>query len=344
MSAFPSPVPPPAAQSSAGRAAAGTFRPPPGLSDRWFRSCPDSSALPCPRLLARSLIDAADLDSQIDFYERLLGIPADLRMPIPDFGGLELAAIGSLLLIASERPFTPVQRQTAYSLIVPSLRDALAAVAGLGGVVLEPPEDIVPGSRARVRYPDGCLAELVEHRPRPGEQPWRPATAGPATARPPGRGAARLLARRAVAPGELAAAIAFYASALEAVAELLRPGGPDGPQLARIGDLLLVAADGTGPAGPTTSEPTTSEAATPEAATPEAATPEAATQEPATQEPASQEPASPEPQVALVVAEPTVPALPAAPARGATAWTGPRLVTLASGLRAEVWDDGDIPE
>src|SRR3954451_19985394 len=110
------------------------------LSERWFRTRPDSSVLARPRLMARLLIDVAGLDDRIAFYEGLLGVPADLRMPIPDFGGLELAAIGNLLLIASARPFTPIQRQTRFSLIVPSLTGQLERLDSLGGTVLEPPE------------------------------------------------------------------------------------------------------------------------------------------------------------------------------------------------------------
>lgn len=141
------------------------------IADRWFRASPDSSVLGAPRLLARSLIDVADLDAAIAFHESWSGTPADLRMPIPDFGGLELAAVGRVLLIASARPFTPIQRRTAHSLVVPSLSASLEVVAAVGGDVLEPVEGIVPGARARVRYPDGAVAELVEHRPRPGEVP-----------------------------------------------------------------------------------------------------------------------------------------------------------------------------
>jgi catechol 2,3-dioxygenase-like lactoylglutathione lyase family enzyme len=216
---------------------------------RWFRAVPDSSVLPRPRLLARTLIDVADLDGHIDFYQRLLGAPADLRMPIPDFGGLELAAVGGLLIIASERPFTSVQRRTAYSLIVPSLREELDRLGALGGAVLEPPETIVPGARARVRYPDGSVAELVEHRPRPGERSVVPAnTVGPAAGeRPP---TVRLLARRAVSCDDLAAALAFYTRILDATADFIRPGSATGTELAVIGNLLLVAS-GDGGQDPT---------------------------------------------------------------------------------------------
>ncbi|WP_372411173.1 lactoylglutathione lyase [Streptomyces luteireticuli] len=205
-------------------------------ADRWFRTRPDSSVLDRPRLLARLLIDLDELDDRIALYERLQGVPADLRMPIPDFGGLELAAVGGVLLIASERRFTPVQRRTAYSLIVPSLAAQLGLLAPTGTTVVEPTEEIVPGRRARVRYPDGSLAELVEHRPRSGELPApRPGIAVRETA---GTGV-RLLARRAVPADRLEEAVRFYTTALGTTAH--RDG--DAPS-AVVGNLLLAGTDG----------------------------------------------------------------------------------------------------
>ncbi|WP_152645024.1 lactoylglutathione lyase [Kitasatospora griseola] len=207
----------------------------PADPERWFRTRPDSSALPRPRLLARSLIDVRDLDDHLAFYERLLGVPADLRMPIPDFGGLELAAVGNLLLIASERPFTAVQRQTAYSLIVPSLDRQLALLDGTGTTVLEPPEPILPGARARVRYPDGTVAELVEHRPWKGEQ------ARPGVATDPHPATPRLLVRRAVHADDFPGAVRLYETLLQTSATA--PPELTGPRRARtavVGNLLLV--------------------------------------------------------------------------------------------------------
>jgi hypothetical protein len=206
-------------------------------TDRWFRTRPDSLDLDRPRLLARQLIDLADLDDRIDHYQRLLGIAADLRMPIPDFGGLELAAVGNVLLIASERPFTAMQRRTAYSLIVPSLEGQLRRLERLGGTVLEPPETIVPGARARVRYADGVIAELVEHRPRPGELPQ----ANPLRLTPTG---VRLLARRAVPADAFATTVSHYECALQSQATVvtMRHHGT-GACLAVVGELLVVGSD-----------------------------------------------------------------------------------------------------
>lgn len=206
-------------------------------TDRWFRTRPDSLDLDRPRLLARLLIDLADLDDRIDYYQRLLGIAADLRMPIPDFGGLELAAVGNVLLIASERPFTAMQRSTAYSLIVPSLEGQLRRLERLGGSVLEPPEDIVPGARARVRYADGMIAELVEHRPRPGEFPQP----NPLRLMPTGVG---LFARRAVPAAAFAATVSYYEAALQTPATVRTAPHPGtGACLAIVGELLIVGSD-----------------------------------------------------------------------------------------------------
>ncbi|WP_411083012.1 lactoylglutathione lyase [Streptomyces sp. cmx-18-6] len=209
------------------------------LPERWFRATPDSARLPRPRLLARSLIHLRELDEQIGFYEELTGTPADLRMPIPDFGGLELAAVGNMLLIASIRPFTDIQRRTTHSVIVPSLSGQLDRLHDIGGTVLEPPETILPGSRARVRYADGTIAELVEHRPRPGERP-RP---GRHTAHHDG--APRLLVRRAVSASAFPAAVAQYESILGTGCDTrLQLNGISPIRLATVGDLLIVGTDG----------------------------------------------------------------------------------------------------
>ncbi|MFI5808781.1 VOC family protein [Streptomyces sp. NPDC051561] len=274
------------------------------LSDRWFRSRPDSSTLSRPRLLARSLIDVADLDDHIAFYERLLGEPADLRMPIPDFGGLELAAIGNLLLIASGRPFTPVQRQTRYSLIVPSLAAQLQRLERTSTVVVESPEVIVPGARARVRYPDGVLAELVEHRPQPGEQP-RPPTLSKSAERTSPAGRFHVLARKAVSHGAFADTVRLYETLLQTRAFVRKESvGTDHGQAALVGNLLLV--------GRPVPDPD------------EAPQPVIALIEPA---PDSRRPQEPGLDMALDDLA----------ARRFAGSTGPRTVTLAGPLTAEVW-------
>jgi len=217
---------------------------------RWFRKTPDSSTLDRPRLLARSLLPLPQLDDQIAYYEALLGVSADLRMPIPDFGGLELAAVGNVLLIASERAFTPIQRRTSYSLIVPELQHQLKRLTALDVAIVEPEERIMPGSRARVRYPDGSLAELVEHRPRPGETAVRPAERASTNV--------RLFARHEVRPAHLPNRLTFLQAALETdVSARWRAGGE--AELVVIGNMVVVGAS---------TATTTAEAAGPESVDP----------------------------------------------------------------------------
>jgi hypothetical protein len=138
------------------------------LPDRWFRAQPDSSSLPAPRLLARHFVHPNDLDDQIAFYERALGVPCDSRTPIPE-AGLELATVGNLLLIGNPNQPGEVARATAYTLLVTSVADYVAGLDGTGTEVSEPISTAPSGSRTRVRYPDGTLVEVIDNRPLPDE-------------------------------------------------------------------------------------------------------------------------------------------------------------------------------
>lgn len=142
------------------------------IPDRWFRHRPDSRLLGQTRTLERVLVPLGELDVHIRHYEQMQSLAADLRMPIPDFGGLELCAVGGILLIASERPFTIMQRLTQLSFIVADLDVQLDLAQGIGAEVLEPEETILPGRRARILYAGDIIAELVEHRPLPSEAPY----------------------------------------------------------------------------------------------------------------------------------------------------------------------------
>jgi predicted enzyme related to lactoylglutathione lyase len=137
--------------------------------DGWFRARPDSSGLATPRLLARHFVHPDDLDERIAFYETALGVGCDARMPLPE-AGLELATVGNLLLIGNPRAPGEVARATAYTLLVASVAEYLSGLEGTGTEVTEPVAVGPAGSRARVRFPDGTLAEVIDDRPRPGER------------------------------------------------------------------------------------------------------------------------------------------------------------------------------
>lgn len=90
-------------------------------------------------------------------------------MPLPD-AGLELATVGNVLLIANPNPPGEAARATAFTLLlVASVPDDVATVEALGAQVTEPVADGPAGRRARGRFPDGTLVELIDHRRRPAE-------------------------------------------------------------------------------------------------------------------------------------------------------------------------------
>jgi predicted enzyme related to lactoylglutathione lyase len=138
------------------------------LPDGWFRAQPDSSTLAAPRLLARIAVHPDELDERIAFYEQALGVRCDSRTPIPE-AGLELATVGNLLLIGNPRPPGEVARATAFTLLVASVADYVASLEGTGTEVTEPVSTAPSGSRSRVRFPDGTLAEIIDARPLPDE-------------------------------------------------------------------------------------------------------------------------------------------------------------------------------
>jgi hypothetical protein len=138
------------------------------LPDGWFRERPDSSTLPAPRLLARRFVHPDDLDDEIAFYSRALGARCDSRTPIPE-AGLELATVGNLLLIGNPKPPGEVAGATAFTLLVASVVDYVAGLEGTDTELTEPISTEPSGSRTRVRYPDGTLAEVIDSRPLPDE-------------------------------------------------------------------------------------------------------------------------------------------------------------------------------
>ena len=138
------------------------------LPEGWFRAEPDSSTIQAPRLLARHFVHPDDLDRQIAFYERAFGVRCDARTPIPE-ARLELATVGNLLLIGNPRQAGETALATAYTLLVASVAEYVVHLDGTGTELTEPVSTGRTGSRARVRYPDGTLVELLDYRPLPEE-------------------------------------------------------------------------------------------------------------------------------------------------------------------------------
>jgi predicted enzyme related to lactoylglutathione lyase len=103
-----------------------------------------------------------DLNSALEFYEELLGSPADMRFKIPQVG-LELAQIGSILLIAGSDEALKPFRSTQATFRVDSLDEFKAYLEEKGAEILRGPDKIPTGRNMTVRHPGGAVIEYVEH-------------------------------------------------------------------------------------------------------------------------------------------------------------------------------------
>jgi catechol 2,3-dioxygenase-like lactoylglutathione lyase family enzyme len=108
-----------------------------------------------------------DLAATVAFYERALGETVRARLRNPT-GTLDLALIGSMLIIAGSPAALATRSELKATFIVDSLEEWLAEITRHGGVVIEGPmpgpmSDAGPvGSFMFVRHPDGHLFEYFQ--------------------------------------------------------------------------------------------------------------------------------------------------------------------------------------
>lgn len=113
------------------------------------------------RTLIRIYVE--DLDSAVDYYEKLLGVKCDLRFLYSEVD-LELASVGQfLLLCGSEESLKPF-RDTQATLIVDSV-DKFKQFFELNGTeIIRGPKAVPTGKNMTVVHPDGVIVEYVEHK------------------------------------------------------------------------------------------------------------------------------------------------------------------------------------
>ncbi len=113
-------------------------------------------------VLTRIFLSTSELDSTIEFYENLFGQKCNLRFKYIE-KGLELASVGSCLLISGSqeqlKPFIEVKA----TYIVDSIDDYKKYLTGEGATILEEPKTVPTGRNMRVKHPDGLVVEYVEH-------------------------------------------------------------------------------------------------------------------------------------------------------------------------------------
>jgi hypothetical protein len=112
--------------------------------------------------LLRIYLDAGQLEYSIAFYEELFGEPCQMRFTYPGVG-LELAQIGSVLLLSGSEASLAPFKATKATFLVDSLQDCRNELLKLGAIVLEEPKCVPTGLNMRAKHPDGTLVEYVQH-------------------------------------------------------------------------------------------------------------------------------------------------------------------------------------
>ncbi|GCE45768.1 hypothetical protein EI42_02813 [Thermosporothrix hazakensis] len=112
--------------------------------------------------LLRVYLKAEHLDESIAFYEKLYSQPCTLRFQYAEMG-LELAQVGSMLLIAgSEQALAPF-RATQATYLVDSLEAFRSVLLEAHGEILKEPQRVPTGMNMLARHPDGTIVEYVQH-------------------------------------------------------------------------------------------------------------------------------------------------------------------------------------
>lgn len=103
-----------------------------------------------------------ELNSALEFYEKLLSTTAAMRFEIPQIG-LELAQIGNILLIAGSEEALKPFISTQATFLVDSLDEFRAFLEEKGAEIIRGPVKVPTGRNMTVRHPDGSVIEYVEH-------------------------------------------------------------------------------------------------------------------------------------------------------------------------------------
>ncbi|MEU6064383.1 VOC family protein [Streptomyces sp. NPDC047082] len=100
-----------------------------------------------------------DLEAAIPFYERLAGGRA-LRF---ERGGVQVAAVGSFLLMSGPEAELEVLRKVAATIAVKDVEDARRTLTELGARIVAGPVATPAGRNLIAMHPDGAIFEYVDH-------------------------------------------------------------------------------------------------------------------------------------------------------------------------------------
>ncbi|MFF8860467.1 MULTISPECIES: VOC family protein [unclassified Streptomyces] len=101
-----------------------------------------------------------DIDTAIPFYERLAGGRAQRF----DRGGVQVAAVGSFLLMSGPEAELEILRRVTATIAVKDVEEAHRLLTDLGARVLAGPVPTPAGRNLLAMHPDGSVFEYVDQR------------------------------------------------------------------------------------------------------------------------------------------------------------------------------------
>lgn len=102
-----------------------------------------------------------DIDRAINIYENLLKAKTCLRFQYKEIG-LELAQIGTILIIAGSEEALKPYRETKATFIVSSIDGFKKILLENGSVIIRDIKQVPTGKNMTIRHPDGIIIEYVE--------------------------------------------------------------------------------------------------------------------------------------------------------------------------------------
>lgn len=102
-----------------------------------------------------------DIDRAINIYENLLKEKTCLRFQYKEIG-LELAQIGTILIIAGSEEALKPYRETKATFIVSSIDGLKKLLLENGSVIIRDIKQVPTGKNMTIRHPDGIIIEYVE--------------------------------------------------------------------------------------------------------------------------------------------------------------------------------------
>ncbi len=113
------------------------------------------------KALIRVFVPADRLDPTIRFYQALFGAPPWLRFKY-EAAGLELAAVGGVLVLAGDADQLAPFRTTVATFVVRSIQTTWSLLEAAGAKIVQPPQAVPIGFIMRAMHPDGMQIEYME--------------------------------------------------------------------------------------------------------------------------------------------------------------------------------------